>query len=54
MGVDSVTLGDFVQDVLKVARELEQNYERLLGIEKHVHLNASFHSWTFSTASSKL
>jgi len=49
-----VTLGDSVQGVLRAVKELEQNYERPLGIEKHVHLNASFHSWTFSTASSKL
>jgi hypothetical protein len=28
----SVILGDFVQDVLKAAKELGESYERLLGI----------------------
>jgi hypothetical protein len=35
---------DFVQDVLKVEKELEQNYKRPSEVRKHVHLSASFHS----------
>ena len=50
----NVILDDFVLDVWMAAKELGQNYERPLKIKRHVHLNASFHSWTFSTASSKL
>ena len=37
-------LGGFVRGALKAAKELEQDYQRPLGIGRHVHLNASFHS----------
>jgi hypothetical protein len=33
----SVILGDFVQDVLKAAKELEQNYECPLEVKKNTY-----------------